>query len=63
MKPLIITLICSPLFICAALAVTSIKIAVKYSQIFAEKKIVLTEYMSFAEKTNLQNKKGFVSYE
>lgn len=63
MKSLLITLICSPLFICAALAVTSVKIAVKYSQIFAEKKIVLVEHMTLADKINLPNKKGFIAYE
>lgn len=63
MKPLLITLLCSPLFIFAALTVTNVKIAVKYSQIFADKKITLTEHMSFAEKIGLKNKKGFLHYE
>jgi len=39
------------------------EVAVKYSQIFAEKKITLTEYMTIAERANLKNKKGFVCYE
>jgi hypothetical protein len=38
------------------------KFPVKYEQIFAEKHIILTEFMSFSDRNLLQFKKGFVKY-
>lgn len=63
MKPLILSLILAPILIVTAGLIANTKIAVKYSQIFAEKKITLTEHMTVAEKSNLKNKKGFIRYE
>lgn len=63
MKPLILSLIFAPILIVTAGLIANTKIAVKYSQIFAEKKITLTEYMTVAERVNLKNKKGFLCYE
>lgn len=45
------------------LTLDSLKTVAKYQQIFAEKKITLTERMSWLDYHMLRNKKGFVSYE
>lgn len=51
------------LFGATALAVDSVKTTAKYQQIFADKKITLTERMSWLDYTMLRNKKGFIQYE
>lgn len=55
----------SALFLLGVTALTadSIKTVAKYQQIFAEKKITLTERMSWLDYTLLRNKKGFIKYE
>jgi hypothetical protein len=40
-----------------------VKDDVKYSQFFADKKITITERLTFLEKFNLIFKKGFVDFE
>lgn len=44
-------------------ALSSVKLDTKYSQIFAEKKIILTEKLTVFERAALPFKKGFVSFE
>lgn len=38
------------------------KFSVTYEQIFAEKRIILTEKMTISQKILLPNKKGFIKY-
>jgi len=45
------------------LAADSVKTLATYQQIFADKKITLTEKMSWLDYSMLRNKKGFVKYE
>lgn len=45
------------------LVLDSFKTLAKYQQVFADKKITLTERMSWLDYHMLRNKKGFVSYE
>ena len=51
------------LFGVTAIAADSVKTLAKYQQIFADKKITLTERMSWLDYSLLRNKKGFVCYE
>ena len=44
-------------------ALSSVKLDTKYSQIFAEKKIIVTEKLTVFEQAALPFKKGFVSFE
>jgi hypothetical protein len=45
------------------LTADSVKTLAKYQQIFADKKITLTEKMSWLEYISLREKKGFVKFE
>lgn len=52
------------LLTCSTIVVAdSLKTVAKYQQIFAEKKITLTERMSWLDYSFLRNKKGFIQYE
>jgi hypothetical protein len=51
------------LFGVSALTADSVKTLATYQQIFADKKITLTEKMSWLDYSMLRNKKGFVKYE
>jgi len=51
------------LFGATALTADSIKTLATYQQIFADKRITLTERMSWLDYSMLRNKKGFVQYE
>ena len=52
------------LLTCSTIVVAdSFKTVAKYQQIFAEKKITLTERMSWLDYSFLRNKKGFIQYE
>lgn len=44
-------------------ALSFVKLDTKYSQIFAEKKIIVTEKLTVFEQAALPFKKGFVSFE
>lgn len=63
MKPIYLSLLFAVSLSGSLMYVSHAKTIVKYSQIFAEKKITLTEHMTVAEKSNLKNKKGFIRYE
>lgn len=60
MKTLIIFLAAASLF---ATPIVLPKFSIKYSQIFAERTIVLTEELTLAESWALPNKKGFIRFE
>jgi hypothetical protein len=45
------------------LTADSVKTLAKYQQIFADKKITLTEKMSWLEYISLKEKKGFIKFE
>ncbi len=63
MKPLYLSLFFAASLSGGLMYFSHAKFWVKYSQIFAEKKITLAEPMTLAEKLNLPNKKGFLNYE
>ena len=44
-------------------ALNSVKLETKYSQIFAEKKVIVIEKLTLFEQATLPFKKGFVSFE
>lgn len=62
MKQFLISATLSLSLVASVLYASHKQFAVKYEQIFAEKRIVLTEYLTLAEKTLLQHKKGFIRY-
>lgn len=62
MKPLIVAF-SSMVFLIGLMHLSTLKIPVKYSQIFAEKKITLIEELSLFESLALNKKKGFICYE
>ena len=51
------------LFSATIIAFNFFTVDVKYSQFFADKKIVLTEKLTLIEQIRLPSKKGFVSFE
>ncbi len=63
MKPLYLSLLFTASLSGGLMYFSHAKTVVKYSQIFAEKKITLAETMTYAEMLNLKNKKGFLNYE
>ena len=63
MKPLYLSLLFAASLSGGLMYFSHAKTVVKYSQIFAEKKITLAETMTYAEMFNLKNKKGFFNYE
>lgn len=63
MKPLIISFTFAATILCGMLYVSHAKIPVKYKQKFADKEIVLTEHMTYAQKLSLPRKSGFVQIE
>ena len=63
MRAFFISFICTTTLVGGMLFASHYKTQVKYSQIFAEKKITLTETMTVQAKLSLRNKKGFVAYE
>ena len=63
MKPLYLSLLFAAILSGGLMYFSHAKFSVKYSQIFAEKRITLAENMTLAQKINLQNKKGFLAYE
>lgn len=60
MKTLLLTLLATTLL---AAPIILPKFSIKYSQIFAERTIVLTEQLTLAESWALPNKKGFIRFE
>lgn len=63
MKSLLVSLTFAALFI-GGMILFNVKIPVKYTQIFADKKICLTDHITWGEKfLVLPKKKGFVSLE
>ena len=62
MKPFLITASLSFGIVFGMLYAAHGKFSVTYEQVFAEKRIILTEKMTLSQKILLQNKKGFVKY-
>lgn len=62
MKQFLISLTLSFTLIAGMIFAAHGKFAVTYEQIFAEKKITLTEHLTLSEQNLLQHKKGFIKY-
>ena len=62
MKPFLITASLSFAIAFGMLYAAHGKFSVTYEQIFAEKRIILTEKMTLSQKILLPNKKGFIKY-
>jgi hypothetical protein len=62
MKPFLITASLSFGIVFGMLYAAHGKFSVTYEQVFAEKRIILTEKMTLSQKILLQNKKGFIKY-
>lgn len=57
-------LVWASLLCAASFAVAdSLQTTIKYSQIFADKKIILTERLSWLDYWTTRNKKGFIKFE
>ncbi len=63
MKPLFISFLFTVSLSGGLMYFSHAKTEVKYTQIFAEKKITLAEIMTYPEMLNLKRKKGFLNYE
>lgn len=62
-QPLIASISFAVLMLGSVLFASHYKAVTRYSQIFAEKRIVLTEVLTLQEKLLLKHKKGFIQYE
>lgn len=63
MKPLYLSILAAITLSGGLMYLSHAKFWVKYSQIFAEKKITLAEPLTYSEMLNLPKKKGFLNYE
>lgn len=63
MKPLITSFIFAATMVCGMLYISHAKIPVKYRQRFADKEIVVTEHLTYAQKFSLPRKSGFIQIE
>ncbi len=63
MKPFYLSLLFTASLSGGLMYFSHAKFWVKYSQIFAEKKITFAEPLTYSEMLNLPKKKGFLNYE